>query len=180
MNKFLSISALLFLVCCSSTFQSKYDHLSALTDKRIISEHNYFSIKLPQGWYKTSAKDESPFELWLNVTDYSKSMMFIKINHNYESEESLYKIFNLVKSTKLSTDINSKLIRENEFSIGRNVFYSFEYKINDRDIRRTIVFVFNGMFFEFTAMFDGKHQLDEKEVSELFSLQNSLLISLNN
>ena len=180
MIKFLNILTLLFLVCCSSAFQSKYDHLAALTDKRITTEHNYFSIKLPQGWYKTSAKNESPYELWLNVTDYSKSMIFIKINHNYESEESLSKIYKLVKSTKLSTDINSKLIREKEFSIGRNVFYSFEYITNDRDIRRTIVFVFNGMYFEFTAMFDGKHQLDEKEVSELFSLQNSVLSSLNN
>lgn len=180
MKKFLVALAFLSLVSCSTEFQSIYNSDSKLSSEIVRSEHDYFSVRLPVGWYKTSATEETLFELWLNVTDYSKSIVFVKINFDNDSEKNLSDIFNLVKTTKQSQSIDSKILKEEKFVIGRNLFYSFDYKNKDNDLLRTVVFKFNSSYYECTAMMNHSIKNIENESYKLFSLQNSILSSIRN
>jgi len=178
--KIAGLFVFLIIAGCGSVPQTLYDSDVLLTNIKVNSENSTFSVRLPIDWYKTSAKDESPFELWLNVSNFSKTIVFIPVNIASNEDRSMAEIFELIKSVKLANNPNSKLIREEVFSAVRKVFYAFEYSTSDKELFRVVLFRHNSDLFECTAMFDGRHTPTNSEIRDLFATQNSILNSISN
>lgn len=165
---------------CSSSIDSIYNSDIILSDIAVKSFHKQFSIKIPVGWFSTIPDDNSGIELWLNNDDFSASIIVTKINFAPDTYNK-NQLFEFVKEFKLSgSKPKALLLNEEKFYLGRNIFYAFEYELNQTDIRRTILFTHNQINYEATAFFTAQNQIDEQMKNKLFEIQNSILKSLNN
>jgi hypothetical protein len=178
--KNLKLIFFVILISCTAGSSSVYNSNILLNPVRVKSIHNIFSLELPYNWYSTNPDNEAGFELWLNDSDNSKTITITPINFAEEEKPDHETLYDFVKEFKLSASHpKAKILNEEKFNFGKTNIFAFTYQLNESDIRRTLVFNIGLKFYECTAMTTGKNVTDQETNANLFSLQNSLIKSIN-
>jgi len=182
-NSFMKNLKLIFfviLLSCSAGSSSVYNSNILLSSVRVKSVHNIFSLELPNNWYVTNPDNEAGFELWLNNSDNSKTITITPINFTEEKKIDTEILYDFVKEFKLSgSNPKPKILNEEKFSFGKTNIFAFTYQLNESDIRRTLVFNIGLKQYECTAMSAGKTRAYSETNDNFFSLQNSVVKSIN-
>ena len=165
---------IIFSGCSSKTI--KYESDAALTRRAVNSRYTDLRVFIPKGWFPTEAQMDNFIDIWLTRDDYAASMIFLTVNienSDFNTDNiSLDRIFELVKA-KTEAEGNSIINPREKLIFSEKSLLAFEYTNPKEELLRTVIFPFNGVFYECRAIVLNS----EAAPSEIFNVQNSVLKS---
>lgn len=164
---------------CSSSLSSIYDFDFPVTSSTAKSVSYSYQIAIPQGWFAAEDNEEFTTDLWLVNKSYKATIKFKIINLDSLTREKI-----AANPSKL-LDYSKVFVKvglgaafkgfENEESFENNgiKFFAYEYIDSYGKRARKVVFNYNGVAVESTAI-----QINQGSETELFKVQNAVLTSI--
>lgn len=179
---FLTIILFVFTNCSSSkkVVKEKPTSLSTLYHK---TEKENLYYKLPAGWTEIKDNHKQIFDLWLVSPNSKSTITFIPINledsfmktTDFELLRMLVKTENKIKRTSIKNF--SKIGKFEEFENNEIKFISMKY-LDDDNSKRSVILGKDKSLYECIAYFESSYEPTDDEITNLFGIQQLVLLSL--
>ncbi len=182
----MGIFLILLSACASSTSTSIYNFDYPLTNQTVQSQYMDLSVNVPLNWFAVEDNECDCIDLLLINKERNTSIKFIPINIDstaagMNEKLTLKDVLGISKKFRQAALGNKfHLIGDDEF-FEVNSFSAASYKYADENgiIKRIVVFLCSGKYFESIAGYLTKESNSSEEaLKELFRIQNSVLNSV--
>ncbi|MBM4176917.1 MAG: hypothetical protein FJ213_12215 [Ignavibacteria bacterium] len=182
---FLSIS---FFECAPSKYKiggAIYFPAEISFIESVYSSKKSFSSAVPEGWFSTMDKNLDIDEIWLAKENYSGVIKIVVVHFPVPLEKQELEE-RLLISAELSFELMNRKFGE-KFAVVRkpalfesgNILYSdYEFKFENDQFARILIFEKNGKTFELFAYTSDYKASPKIDLLEFYSIQQSLLSTI--